>query len=333
MLGSQAYRMVANASCAATDTTAYSRTDTAGGGASCTGVTARVDRYTITCPRAVTCSGADESTTKLTSIECAVTGGAVSCRPTSTNESGIPIDVKGNPDKRNWFYSVRVFEDAGARMIFDDLPGAIAYDQARLSEASLVDINAADGGGSFATPDSAGWKYYFDHGGAFAAQAITIAGQAHDIYRNDERVASATAVEAGCTFFNTMQTATPRDALDDVTLCPVNSPCKAGRAQLSYTYGLHPGTGGKCMYVDGVIVRSSKSETLVPPHIGKLVVYASSGQLSFGLTSIRVPQGGSNIALGEVEDIASSAGWLPPDRALHDCRHASGAGPAPTSCR
>jgi type IV pilus assembly protein PilY1 len=333
LLGSQAYRMVGNAGCAATDASTFSRTDTPGGGAACTGVTSKIDRYTISCPRAVTCSGQDESTSKITSIECDVAGGAVTCRSRPTNEPGIPIDVKGNPDRRNWYYSVRVFEDAGARKIFKTLAEATAYDAARLSEATLVDINAADAGGSFATADQPGWKYDFDHGGAVAATGVRIGTQDFEIYRNDERVASSTAVEAGCTFFNTLQTATPRDALDDVTMCSVNSPCKAGKAQLSYTYGLHPGTGGKCMYVDGLIARSSTSETLVPPHIGKLVVYASSGQLSFGLTSVRVPQGGSNIALGEVEDIASSAGWLPPDRALHDCRHQPGGGPAPANCK
>ena len=105
-----------------------------------------------------------------------------------------------------------------------------------------------------------------------------------------------------------MQTRVPKDAWDTTSECPVNSPCKASRTQLSYLYGASAGDGRALPQHRRGAQRFQQNETLVPPHIGKLVAYVSSGQVSFGLTSVRIPQGGSNIALGEVQDISSLDG-------------------------
>jgi hypothetical protein len=53
-----------------------------------------------------------------------------------------------------------------------------------------------------------------------------------------------------------------------------------------------------------------------------MVAYVGEGQVAFGLTSVRVPQGGANVQLGDVQDIAATTEWLPVDRENHACRHA-----------
>jgi hypothetical protein len=269
-------------------------------------------------------------------VNCAIDGTSEFCQAARLNEEGQTIDLRGNPDKRNWFFSIRVFDTAGPRRIFKTLAEAIAYDQARFSESSpeLVSINPS---GALASITDAGWKYFFDHGAPTAPTTVTKGDppQVFDIYRTDERVASNTAVEQGCGFWNTMQPAIAADAWNEATNCPVNTPCKAGRTQLAYTYSAKPGTGEPCLLTEigsNTVVRSMQHESLVPPHIGKLVAYVASGQVSFGLTSVRVPGGGSNISLGDPVDVTSITEWLPVDRRMHDCRHAQRDGAAP-ACR
>jgi type IV pilus assembly protein PilY1 len=323
LLGKQSYKMNHPASCTVVDPANYRFDVTAPGGAACTTVTAKVDGITISCPNTKTCSGVAETTRKSASVVC--TAGA--CDAASTNEYGIPIDTKGNADKRNWFFSVQVFERAGARRIFRTLDEAKAYDTARLKEGDLKNVNAYDANpipANLASPEGKGWSYFFDHGEPSTSTPWTVSmgGVDHMVYRTDERTASVSQVEAGCTFWNTMQTGLPVGSRDPTTECPINSPCKAGRAQISYLYGALPGTGGHCLRVDGDLARSQKHETLVPPHIGKLVAYVSEGQVSFGLTSVRVPQGGANVQLGSAQDLAAPVQWLPVDRDAHACRHA-----------
>ncbi len=321
LLGTSSYRIVENAACGTFDPATFTTAFAGGGGTACTTITQKVDKLSITCPSTVTCSGNAEAEAKSVAVSCA--GGY--CRPTGVSDPGYNVDLKGYADKKNYYFSAQVFESSGGRQIFSTQAGAIAYDAARLSEADLVDINAYDASPAtkpLATADGRGWKYYFDHGEPSTPMDVTIDGLSHHIYRTDERVASTGAVEAACTFWNTIQPAIPTAAIDATTECSVNSPCKAGKKQLSYLYGASPSTGAQCLYVSGVLARSQKTLSIVPPHIGKLVAYVSSGQVSFGLTSVRIPQGGTNISLGEVQDVTSFIDWVPIDRDLEACRHA-----------
>jgi type IV pilus assembly protein PilY1 len=340
LLGTQSYHMDHPALCSGLAPATYTWTGTASG-ATCSTLTSRIDNLSISCPSTKTCSGTAEATRKKTSVTCT----AGNCDESAGNESGIPIDTKGNPDKRNWFFSIQVFEDTGARIPFKTAAEALAYDQARLKETDLVNINLHDQSPATnptATPDGRGWSYFYDHGEPSATTPwdIIINGAGYHIYRTDERTASVSAVAGSCAFWNTMQVGVPSGSFDATTECPINSPCKAGKAQTSYLYGASPGTGDLCMYIDNALARQQKNETLVPPNMGKLVAYVNSGQVSFGLTSVRVPQGGSNIALGKVQDLASQMQWLPVDKRLHACRHAPWKdaagnvlpGPSPDAC-
>jgi type IV pilus assembly protein PilY1 len=329
LLGTDGYRAEHPALCTALDPSRFEYRATRSTGSACQTVTTRVDGLRISCPSTLTCSGAGETTRKRAAVSC--TGGT--CESAAGNDHGIPIDTKGNPDKLNWFFSVQVFERTGDRQIFRTLAEARRYDAARLSERELTNVNAYDVNpvpANLATPEGRGWSYFFDHGrpSTRTAATIPIGGVNHDIYRTDERVASVSQVEHGCAFWNTMQTGLPVGSTDSTTGCPVGSPCKAGRAQISYLYGANPGSGGLCLRVDGELARVQKNETLVPPHIGKLVAYVGDAQVSFGLTSVRVPQGGANVQLGENQDLASPVQWLPVDREAHACRHEGRCGPA-----
>jgi type IV pilus assembly protein PilY1 len=322
LLGTQTYQMNNPAQCSATPVGEFSFTKTAGSaGGTCGTITQTIGNLVISCPSSLTCSGAAETTIKSATLVC--TGDA--CDPAASNLYGAPIDLKGNPDKLNWFYSMQVFEDNNLRSIFATAAQAVDYDGARLTESDLKNVNPYDTSaipGNLGSPYDRGWSYYFNHGaGATGTSAIVLDGASYNVWRTDERSASVSAVEQGCGFWNTMQTAMPVGAFDN-TDCPVNSPCKAGRNQISYLYGASPGTGGNCLLVYGAYARAQQMQTLVPPYIGKLVAYVAGGQVAFGLTSVRVPQGGANVTLGGVQDLASQVEWLPVDMDMHRCRHA-----------
>jgi type IV pilus assembly protein PilY1 len=334
LLGTDTYKMNGTAQCSAFPVSDFVSTIPGGSaGGTCTGstITQKIGSLLISCPSSLTCSGAAETTQKVASVTC--NGDA--CDPTSTNDYGGPIDLQGNPDQLNWFYSIQVFESSGARQVFSTQAQALAYDNARLTETNLKNINAYDANpipANLGSPYDQGWSYYFNHGATATSSAVTILinNDPYNIYRTDERNASVSAVEQGCSFWNTMQTATPTGALNN-TGCPVNSPCKAGRSQISYLYGAAPGTGGQCLQVYGAYTRAQQNQTLVPPYIGKLVAYVAGGQVAFGLTSVRVPQGGANVMLGSAQDLATQVEWLPVDFDMHRCRHApkkNGAGVA-----
>jgi len=336
LLGTQSYKMDHPALCANIQPSTYTFTTTPAGAATCGTVTSKIDRLLITCPSTATCSGVAETTQKKASMAC--TAGGDSCDATPTNEFGIPIDTKGNADKRNWFFSIQVFEGAGPRKIFATVDEAKAYDAARLDETKLVNINLHDQNPAnpLGSPDDRGWSYFFDNGEPSTQTPwdVTLNGSSFHIYRTDERTASVSAVAASCAFWNTMQVAVPQGAFNATSECPVNTPCKAGRSQLAYLYGAAPGTGGLCLYVDDVAKRYMKGESLAPPSIGKVVAYVSSGQVQFGIASAPPGQGLQSVSLGEAKDLATPVQWLPVSPGMHACRHApKNAPPTDAACR
>ncbi len=322
LLGKQSYSATHPANCTSVDPAKYGLSVTASSGSACTTITSSIKSVSISCPSTKTCSGVDETTRKTASVTC--TSG--SCDDSASNEYGIPIDTKGNPDKKNWFFSVRVFDRSGDRSIFSDLPGAVAYDALRFKEGDLKNVNAADTNpapSNLASPEDKGWSYYFDHGSPSSPSTIAIAGVDHNIYRTDERTASVSDVQYGCAFWNTLQTGVPVGAVDATTNCPVSSPCKAGRAQVSYLYGANAGTGALCLKLDGEYTRVQKQEVIAPPQMGKLVLFIGDNQVLPGLTKPSDPgRGASSMPLAEPQDIAAATEWLPVDLSAHRCRHA-----------
>lgn len=325
LLGTQSYKMTGTASCAATPVGDFQFASTGGDSSgTCGTITQKVDGLAISCPAELTCSRVAESTFKSAGVKCT----ADSCDPSTLNDYGTTIDLKGNPDKVNQALSILAFQNSATspRRIFRTAAEALAYDQARLTDASLKDITqyeVALNPAFLASTDGNGWRYVFPHGETATSGAVTILinGLPYNIYRTDERAASVPNVQFGCGFWNTMQTATPVGATDATTECPINSPCKAGRSQISYLYGADPADGSLCMTLQSGLSRSQRNDTLVPPTMGKQVAYVSGSQVAFGLTSVRVPQGGANVSLGAAQDLTSVIQWLPIDIATHRCRH------------
>ncbi len=340
MLGKQSYQADHPAYCTAVDPTRYRYDVTAAGAAACTTLTTKIDAITITCPSTKTCSGATEATRKSASALCT----ADSCEPASANQLGIPIDVKSNPDKLNWFFSATVFQTSGPRMIFTDLDGAKRYDAARLKEGDLKNVNAYDyapTAANLATAEGVGWSYYFDHGDPSPKTPWTVAmaGVDHHVYRTDERLAGVSGADFGCTVWSTIQTGVPTGGFDATSGCPINSPCKAGRAQISYLYGANTGTGATCLTgADGTSTRSQKSEVIAIPQTGQTVYYVGGNQVMPGLTRSEPGKGASTTSLAEAQDLAAATEWLPVDRSAHDCRHVKketegGTRPTDAACR
>ncbi len=105
------------------------------------------------------------------------------------------------------------------------------------------------------------------------------------------------------------------------------SPCKAGKAQVAYFYGSSLVGGGLCLTnTQGNYVRSILSQTLVPPPAPTITTFINpSGQTTKGLVSVRVPQGGTNVSLGGVDDPVSTLEWIDVSRTGHSCRHLANA--------
>jgi type IV pilus assembly protein PilY1 len=324
LLGKQTYQAEHPAYCTAVDATKYRYDVTAAGAAACTTLTTKVNGVTITCPNTKTCSAATETTKKTAAVICTQD----SCDAASGNQYGIPIDLKGNPDKLNWFFSLTVFESSAPRSVFSDLAGAKAYDAGRLKEGDLKNVNGYDWNpipANLATPEGRGWSYYFDHGAPSTKtpwQVPMAAGVTYDVYRTDERMASVSDVQFGCSVWTTLQPGVPVGAYDATTECPVNSPCKAGRSQISYLYGAAAGTGAFCLKVDGVLTRSQKTDVIAIPQTGKLVYYVGDNQVMPGLTRNDPGKGASSVPLADPQDLAAATEWLPVDRSAHACRHA-----------
>jgi type IV pilus assembly protein PilY1 len=325
LLGGERYHSEQAAACGAFATSEVSYESTVSTSATASLASQRVRKLDIQCPSTNVCTGntTGETVAKDVAVDC-VDG---YCAVQGNYDYGSQIELKNDTGKTNWFFSVLVFDpqEDRNRMVFDDEAGAKRYDAARLDDSDLTSVNDADGDSTkpYATADGAGWKYFFDHGDPNATGAtVAIDGLDHHIYRSDERVASTTAVEASCSFWNTLQVALPVGARELSTDCPVNSPCKAGKRQLTYLYGGHPGTGEKCMYVDGALARVQSTKTVVPPQMGKIVAYVASGQVNFGLTDpSRGGGGATNISLGESKDVTSLMHWLHIDRQTEACRH------------
>ena len=170
------------------------------------------------------------------------------------------------------------------RMVFDDDAGAKRYDAARLDDADLTSVNDAECrfDQALATADGPGWKYYFDHGDPNTALArpSRSTGMDHHIYRSDERVASTTAVEASCSFWNTLQVALPvgaREHLDRLSR-ELSVQGRQASAHVPVRAASPAPERSACTWT-APSRASSSTKTVVPPQIGKIVAYVASGQV------------------------------------------------------
>jgi type IV pilus assembly protein PilY1 len=273
------------------------------------------------------------TTTKEYRVDCGPTAtGGYGCAPPASfsPSTGDTILQKSAPSgmTSNSFASVRVWDDAGARMPFDSLAAAAAYDAARLQASDLTAIDGSSATPATTSVDSAGWLMKYNHDGN-----QTFNGQTYSLAKQDERTASPSAVIEGCAYWNTVQP----------TLTSSPCPCKAANTdRLSFFYGAKVGTGDLCLKsptvsgsgpsctVSASYARSLQGTTLTTPPAPQVTTFVSkTGQVATGLTSISVGQGALNVNVGTVRDATSPLEWLDVPREVHGFRHSPAAGPPP----
>lgn len=322
-----------------------------GGGAVCNSVTASVKIDIHNC---VNASG-DDHTIKKVSVKCLPNAGNTDAYGCTDNADATHDDDNDKHHHKlklgnaitspNAFYSVRVFDEA-ARNVFYDAAGAQNYDQARLSEGSLNQIDSGQTNQAILAPTLTtawddGWWMPFKHcdtafsGGVMPADCAgagvaQMGASTFDVDYVDERVASPSAV-ARCAFWNTMQPVSPAGGGGG---CGA-SPCSAGKGVVAYFYGADAATGGLC-YVPsvGYLARSSISMTIVPPPAPQVSAYVNpKGEVMYGLTAVRVPTGATMTQVGKADSPAAILDLLDISWPKQEgCRHSNPTQPAPPGC-
>jgi type IV pilus assembly protein PilY1 len=286
------------------------------------------------------------STSKVFSTDCSLNAsGGATCAPTTgaTQAAGDQLVQSTALDYKNWFVSIRNFDDSGDRMPFNDLASAARYDAARLTQTQnastpLTNLKIIDGSSTSPTPttaDTVGWAMYFNHDGT-----VTYSGKTYNVAKADERTASPSSTPGdGCIYWNSVQPA----LLDRSSQCP----CTVQNTdRFSYFYGASVAGGGLCLKsgtisgsgtsctVSNASVRSLAGLTLTTPPAPQPTWFVnSSGQVATGLTSIQVGTGAQNIGTGLINDAVRQVDWLPITRSNEACRHAGSTAPPASACQ
>jgi type IV pilus assembly protein PilY1 len=272
------------------------------------------------------CGSSSPTTTRDIQVTCAGSALGYGCTvPTRT--TGTNLSISGTITQINKFFSVRVFEQTGKRIIFTTKDGAADYDSARLTDSDLVQIDGASAAPAvLADAASNGWVLNFNH-----AAAVVVDGISYTVNRVDERVSSTAAVAGNCVYWNTTQTTS---ALASTGKCDV-SPCKQVNRRLHHFYGADVATGGLCGVFDsaGKPLRNTTAVALVPPPAPQYTVFVNQkGQVQVGMTSVNTEIGAKSTAAGTAMDPATIVDTIDIPQRLHDCRHADPAG-APPGCK
>ena len=279
------------------------------------------------CPSYLT-NAVPTTTTKDVQHGCAAGGNGLGCGvlAATTPAFGTTLKLSDTANaitQYNKYFSIRVFDASGDRALFSTPAQAIAYDAARLTEASLVAIDgAAAAPTTLSSVSDNGWVLNFNH-----APTVTVDTIAYNVARVDERTSSTTAVAGRCAYWNTSQPVSAAAATGNCLL----STCKQLNRRLHYFYGADIETGGLCLTnATGTLLRSTPSVALVPPPAPQYTVFVNQrGQVQVGLTSVNTEIGAKNISGGGVADPSTVLEMLEMPRALHDCRHSDPNGPAP----
>ncbi len=275
-------------------------------------------------------------------------GGAYGCRAgraanrtTGVPDPGSALDLSTAnstwstyPMARNWYFSLKVFDDTGNRAIFKTAAQAALYDQARLyvsdsvtsvnpltssrtssSGISLID-GSLDNPTGLASATSQGWAIYYKHGPTITTDAHT-----YNVNLLDERTSSVSGLY-GKVLWNTIQ-----PALGEATAATngcATSKCTAAFRRLSYHYAADAVTGGSVFQdSNGNPLRSIVQNTLVPAQGDQPTVFVNQkGQIAVGLTAVNPEKGASNLGMGGAMDPVMGLGVVEVTRDMHACRHA-----------
>jgi type IV pilus assembly protein PilY1 len=295
---------------------------------------------------AITCgSGASAAATnKDVSVTCTEdSAGVISCTA-PTSSQGALLNPSGTISAKNWFFSLKVWDDAAAagsphipRSIFWTASDAAAYDADRyiMGPYGTFTTGIATIDGALDNPTTGlagasdpGWALWYDHD-----VSVAINGHTYPVNKLDERTSSPSAVYGGI-YWNTTQPAAGAAARTTGNRCTDVNICAAESRRLTYHYGADVATGGAIMRdVSGNVIRAAKDVTLVPKMGDQPTVFVNQkGQVQVGLTSVNPERGATNISAGQMMDPAPMYGFTEVGRDLHDCRHSTTA-PASGTCK
>lgn len=254
------------------------------------------------------------------------------CVPTQADygENVILSDTSNAPVTRNWFHSLKVFDDVGDRAPFSTYEQAVAYDAARywirdaggtsITQVGGIAIMAAsvENPATSATATSPGWAIYFDHGAATGT--VVADGHVYPVSPLDERTSSVSAIGGSVVTWSSTQPALA--AATSAGSC-FASKCTAEDRRVSYHYGAHPMTGGSVLTnLAGATVRANVSNTLVPAQADQSTVFVNrKGQVQVGLTVVNPEKGAASVPGSEATEAAKELGWIEISKETHACRH------------
>jgi type IV pilus assembly protein PilY1 len=295
-------------------------------------------------------SGAAAGFTKEISVSCEQDGaGRWGCEkglnPT-LGEDLLLSNAANVPVTRNWYFSVKIFDDApNARIPFSTAAQARAYDDARLwirdTGAAITQPHAGSAGFSVmaasaqnpatsAGPSSDGWAIYYDHG-----PSSTVEGKTYSTFATDERTSSVSGLFGIVTWNSTQPVVV--DTAGGTTGSCFRSKCASGAGEeprLAYHYAAHPLTGQSVLQDEtGTKIRSRSTASYVPAQGDQPTIFVNQkGQVLVGMTVVNPNKGARSVATGDPSDAVKDLGWIEVSEPVHACRHAQ-ARPAAGVCR
>ncbi len=245
-----------------------------------------------------------------------------------SNSSNAPVT-------RNWYFSVRIFDDLpNARIPFKTAAEAKLYDAdthrlwIKDSGASVAVTQSGGVSGGFtiipaSDPNpsvpldpsaTAGWAIYYDHSPTAVAD-----GNTYNVNALDERTSSVGALSSFLTW-NTLQ---PSSGVTSLNGSCFASKCTAEDRRVAYHYGAHPITGGSVLRDDsGNPIRAIVGNTLVPAQGDQPTVFINKkGNVLVAGTVVNPEKGASVIGADAGTDAVTELGWIEVSEPTHACRH------------
>lgn len=197
-----------------------------------------------------------------------------------------------NPTQNSRFYTFALFGGSNARIPFNTLTQAKAYDAASLSESDLTQMSVTGNDTGIA-----------DEKGFFIEYANT-----------DERTSSSAAVLGGCVAWNTLN---PGDR---------TAACGSNTGDRGHLYRAHFATGtAACGDLDGSERYVSRKALVAPPGLTPTVsLNPETGEVRYNLLSVEPGSAPMQTSVGERE-LSGGIYWLDVTREVHQCRHSDAA--------
>jgi len=241
------------------------------------------------------------------------------CDPVSKTPFNMSIAWPGgynsnvNQMPGNAMYSVKIFDSAGPRQLFDTPAAAAAYDAARLKPSNLISVNPLTVTGNAQSTDN-GWVANYIHGNPTHASVYPAGFAGSDV---NERTAGGSTLVGGCAFW--------------ASYLPANNTpaCVPSTNGLNTQYNLNFVSGGACIGLDPALASASYSQGVntSPPVQPQLTEFVSpDGTISIALVGVPRQSGAaaSVTRIATSQELIKDSYTVDVTRPEHLCRHAPG---------